>query len=46
MGMVAFYAGLIMGALIGIVFTVLMSGLIIREEVPKLPKGKPNPVEL
>jgi hypothetical protein len=37
MGMVAFYAGLIMGILLGAVLTVLLSKIIIREEVPELP---------
>ncbi len=43
MGMVAFYAGLIMGTLVGIVCTVLLSRLAFRAEIPK---GGTNPVEL
>ncbi len=35
--MLAFYAGLLMGALVGIVLTLLLSKLIIREEIPELP---------
>ena len=37
MGMIAFYAGLLLGVLVGVVLTFLLSNLIIREEVPELP---------
>jgi hypothetical protein len=37
MGMIAFYAGLLLGVLVGVVLTFLLSKLVIREECPALP---------
>ncbi len=39
MGMIAFYAGLIIGVLVGMVLMVLWSKVIIREEVSPLPES-------
>ena len=39
MGMIAFYAGLLMGVLVGIVFIGLLSKLIISEEVEEMSSG-------
>ena len=39
MGMIAFYAGLIIGVLVGMVLMVLWSKVIVREEVSPLPQS-------
>jgi hypothetical protein len=49
MGMVAFYAGLLVGTLVGVVLTLLLSKLVTRGDVSELPgPGSPsaNRVEL
>jgi ABC-type lipoprotein release transport system permease subunit len=43
MGMVAFYAGLLLGVLVGVVLTFLLSKLVLRVETPEM---QCNPVEL
>ena len=53
MGMIAFYAGLLLGVLVGIVFMALLSKLTVREEVREMSSSfgelsplPGNPVEL
>ena len=43
MGLIAFYAGLIMGVMVGVVLTFLLSKLLMRGEDSEMPV---NPVKL
>jgi hypothetical protein len=36
MGMIAFYAGLLLGVLLGVVLTFLLSKLVLRGETPEM----------